>query len=103
MLKSLCVAVQPLRILNSSAQSFVDYGPEYCIVQQRRAWHPDKFVRYHGQLNYALIFIYMAVRFLVLVSHLVWVYFADLVSIASVCAFMGVQMDYLLMIKTLFH
>lgn len=102
-LKSLCFAVQPLRIFNSSVQTFVDYAPEYCVVQQRKAWHADKFVRYHGQLNYALLFIYIAVRFLVLASHLVWVYFSDLVSFARVCAFMGVELDSLLMMKTLFH
>ena len=102
-LKSLFFAVQPLRIFNSSARTFVDYAPEYCVVQQRVAWHPGQFVRYHGQFNYALLFFYVAVRFLVLVSHLVWVYFADLVSFARVCAFMGVELDSLLMIKTLFH
>jgi hypothetical protein len=102
-IKSLLYIIQPLKILNTTHQTFIDYNPEYCVIKERISWGKDHFVRYHGQVNYLLLFIYMMVRFLILANHLIWVYFKDQVAVARVCDFMGVQLDSVLMMKTLFN
>ena len=73
-MKSILIILQPLEYFNSKKQTVFDHPEEYEVIAERLSWGENNaFVRYHGVVNYLLLFIFFLVRFVMLIQHLVWV------------------------------
>jgi len=96
-------SAQPFRFLNQNAQTQLDYSPEYFTILDRRVIGHGQYVRHFGIFNNLLGFGFIIVRFCLVVYHLVWFYFESNVQLKRVMEIFNVQMDYILMIKTIYQ
>lgn len=93
-----------MELFNHGSRTFLDFPEEYDVVRARLSWGDNHaFIRYYGFINYFLLFTYFMFRFFILVSHLVWVYFDDVVKLERILNFLGSEMTFRAMYKILYH